>query len=298
MGINVGEGVLGLSVLGEDTGGDVVDLADEAEHGVLRQVLEGELALRHVTGVGLAEDGMTVTGNDAASVEGRPEVVLDVGIGKIVTDNLLHLGEPVEDLLVGETVEGTSETVETSGQREHGGGEGRANQVGGVGRDVTTLVIGVDGEVESHELNEVLLVGETELVGQVVGVILVGLDGSNLSILENVAVNARGNGGELRNEVHGVLEGKAPVILLGETLGVGLSELRLVLQSGDGKGELGHGVEGVGAAVDELLNELGDLGAGSPVGGETLNLLSSGDLTGQQEPEETWRMSVRRFSNI
>jgi hypothetical protein len=47
-------------------------------------------------------------------------------------------------------------------------------------------------------------------------------------------------------------------------------------------------VEVAGAAVDELLNELGDVGAGSPLGGEVADLLLRGDLAGQEEPEETF----------
>jgi hypothetical protein len=41
------------------------------------------------------------------------------------------------------------------------------------------------------------------------------------------------------------------------------------------------------AAVDQLLDELGDVGAGGPLGGEVANLLLGGDLTGQEKPEET-----------
>jgi hypothetical protein len=48
-------------------------------------------------------------------------------------------------------------------------------------------------------------------------------------------------------------------------------------------------VKGVGAAVDELLNELGDIGASSPLGRQITDLLLGGDLTGQQKPEETLR---------
>jgi hypothetical protein len=46
-------------------------------------------------------------------------------------------------------------------------------------------------------------------------------------------------------------------------------------------------VEGVGAAVNELLNELGEIGAGSPLSGEVANLLLGGNLTSEEEPEET-----------
>jgi hypothetical protein len=72
VGVDVGVGVLGLAVLGENTGGDLVDLADELEHWVVGKVLLGELALGDVAGVGLAEDGVAVTGDDLASLEGGP----------------------------------------------------------------------------------------------------------------------------------------------------------------------------------------------------------------------------------
>lgn len=101
VGIDVGVGILGLAVLGEDTGGDLVDLGDELEHRVVGQVLLGELALGDVAGIGLAEDGVAVAGNDLAGLEGGPEVVLDGLIGQIVANGLLHLLEPDEDLLVG-----------------------------------------------------------------------------------------------------------------------------------------------------------------------------------------------------
>lgn len=187
-----------------------------------------------------------------------------------------------------QAVQGTSQAVKTGRQGEHGGAQGAADQVGGVGADVATLVVSVDGQVQTHQLNEVAVAAEAELVGQVEGVILVLLDGGNLAILEDVAVDAGGNVGQLGNEVHGVLEGVVPVVLLVDTLGIGLGEGRLVLEGGHGKGELSHGVESAGAAVDELLNELGEVGAGSPLGGQVADLLLGGDLAGQEQPEEAF----------
>lgn len=275
-------------MLGKNTGGDLVDLGDELEHGVVRKVLESELALGDVTRIGLAENGVTVTGDDTTAIEGGPEVVGDGLVGEIVADDLLHLLEPDEDFLVGETVEGTGETVETGGEREVRRGESRADQVGGVGGDVATFVIGVDGQVKTHQLNKVLVVAEAELVGQVEGVILVLLDGSDLAILEDVAVDLRGDGGQLGDEVHAVLEGVLPVLLLVDTLGVGLGESGLVLESSDGERELRHGVEGAGAAVDQLLDELGEIGASGPLSREVADLLLRGNLAGKEKPEETF----------
>lgn len=259
----------------------------EYEATALWELTEAEGALGHVAGVGLAEDGVAVTGDDTARVEGVPEVLGDGLVAEVVTNLLLHDGEPVKDLLVGEAVEGTGETVKAGGEREEGRAQGRADEVGGVGRDVATLVVSVDGEVETHQLDEVLVLAEAELVGEVEAVVLVLLDGRDLAAAEDVLVDAGRDGGELSNEVHRVLESVAPVLLLVDTLGVRLGERRGLLERGDGDRELGHRVEVVGAVVDQLLNELGDGGPGGPVGGQVADLLLSGDLAGEEEPEET-----------
>jgi len=287
VGVDVGVWVLRLSVLGQHTRGDLVNLADKLEHWVVREMLKRKLALGHVAGICLAEDGVAVTGDDTAGLEGRPEVVLDVLVAEVGADTGLHLLEPLEDFLVGESVEGTGETVETGGEGEHGGGEGGTDKVGGVGGDVATLVVGVNGQVKTHELDEVAVVGETELLGEVVGVILVLLNGGDLAVFVNVAVDAGGDGGEFSDEVHGVLEVVLPVLGLLDTTCVGLGEGGFTLESSDGKGKLGHGMEVAGASVDELLNILRNLGAGSPLGGKVADLLLGWDLTSQEEPEET-----------
>lgn len=87
-------------MLGQDTRSNLVDLADELEHRVIREVAESKLALRHVTRVGLTEHGVPVARDDLASVQGGPEVVLDSLVAEIVANGLLHLLKPDEDLLV------------------------------------------------------------------------------------------------------------------------------------------------------------------------------------------------------
>ncbi len=288
MGIDVREWVLGFAVLGKNAWGDLVNLRDKLEHWVLWEVLLGENALSHVSWIGLAENGVAVTWNNTSSVKGRPEVLLDLLIGEIVANGLLHLNEPLEDLLVGESVKWAGKTVKTGSDGEHWGREGGSDQVGGVGGNVATLVVGVDGEVESHELNEGLVVTETELVGEIEGVILVLLDSGDLTILVDVLVNAGGDGWKLCDEVHGILEGVSPVVLLVDALGVSLGEGRLVLKSVDGNGELSHWVEGRWTAVDQLLDKLGNVGASSPLSGEVADLLLRWNLAGEEEPEETF----------
>lgn len=101
MSVDVGVWVLGLSVFGEDTGRDLIHLADQLEHGVLRQLAKGELSLGDVARIGLAQDGVAVARDDTAGVKGVPEVFGDVGVTQVRADGLLHLGEPIEHFLVG-----------------------------------------------------------------------------------------------------------------------------------------------------------------------------------------------------
>lgn len=126
-------------------------------------------------------------------------------------------------------MERTSQAVETSSKREHGRAQSTANEVGSVGTDVSTLVIGVDGEVQAHKLNKVIVVTVAELVSQVEGVVLVLLDRGDFAVLEDIAVDLGRNGGELGNEIHGVFVGVVPVVLLVDTLSIGLGKGRLVL---------------------------------------------------------------------
>lgn len=162
---------------------------------------------------------------------------------------------------------------------------GRGSEKDG-GESEEAYMVRVDGEVQSHQINKVLVSTKAELVGQVEAVVFVSLDGRNLSVLVDVAVDLGSDGGELGNQVHRVLKGVAPVVLLVEALGVRLCERRLVLKCGDGERELGHGVQRVGGSVDELLDKLGHLGARSPLGRERAHLLLGGDFARQEKPEE------------
>lgn len=181
----------------------------------------------------------------------------------------------------------TGKTVKTSSQREVRRAESTADKVSGVSAHVTTLVIRVDGQVETHQLNKVLVVAKSELVSQVESIVLVLLNSSDFAVLEYVAVNARSDRGKLGDEVHGVFESVLPVFLLVDALGVGLGEQRFMLQSSHSEGELSHGVKIAGAAVNELLDKLGDVRASGPFSGQVADLLLAGDFSSEQEPEET-----------
>ena len=281
MGIDVREGVLSLSVLSQDTWSNLVDLADELEHGVIGQMLLSKGPLGHVAGVGLTENGVAVSGDNLASLKSRPQVVADGFVAKVVANCGLHLGEPVQHFLVGKTVQGAGKTIETSGKGEHGGAESASDQVGSVGADIATLVVSVDGEVQSHQLDKVLVFAEAQLVGKVEAVVLILLDGSDLSALEYVLVDPGGDRRELGDQVHRVLKGVSPVFGLLHALGVRLGEGGFVLESVHSDGELCHWVKVAWAAVDQLLNKFGDVRTSGPFGREVADLLLAGDFASQ-----------------
>lgn len=149
--VDVGVGVLGLTVLGEDAGRDLVDLGDELEEGVLRQVLQRELALRSVARIGLTQDGVTVAGHYLTGVERVPESGLHlVGSGVQRAYLLLELDYPAEHLLVGKAVQGAGKGGHTSGVREIRIGQSGTDETGGVRRGISSLVVSEQAQKGLH----------------------------------------------------------------------------------------------------------------------------------------------------
>lgn len=283
--VYVGPRVLCLAGFQEDVGNDVVDLFDELEHGVVRGVLETEFTLGGVSGVSLSQDGVTETGPDTG-LQVIPDVFLDLFIRRVLSDGISHLVDGSQDFLVGQTVQGTGQTVQGGSVRQEGVREGGTDEVRGVGGNVSTFVVRVNGQVQSHQLDETGIVSVAEHVGQVPRVVLGRVNGGDLAVSVDVLENSTGNGGKLGDQVHGILVDGLPVVLLGGTLGVSLGERRVVVERSDGERELRHGVQGVGASVDQVFDKLGQFTSGGPFGGETLDLFSGGDFTSDQEPEQ------------
>lgn len=80
MGVDIGPGVLGLTLLQEHIGHDLVKLGNQLKHGVIGQVLQGKLALAGVTRVRLPQDGVAVAWHNLRredTVHPTPELRLD-----------------------------------------------------------------------------------------------------------------------------------------------------------------------------------------------------------------------------
>ena len=107
-------------------------------------------------------------------------------------------------------------------------------------------MIRVDGEVESHELDELLVLSESKEGGQVLGVIGGRVDGGELVSSVGVSVDSTSDVGELGDEIHGVIEGGLPVLSLVDSVLVGLSEGGVVVELRE-EGERGR--EGMKSAL-------------------------------------------------
>ena len=59
----------------------------------------------------------------------------------------------------------------------------------------------MDGDVETHQLDEAGLVAEAKEVGQVPGVVLGGIDSGDFALTIDVAVDTTSNVGELGNTI-------------------------------------------------------------------------------------------------
>lgn len=272
----------------QDDGSELREALDELHNRAGLELRAGVTVARESSEarVGLTEDGMAVTGDNAARLESVPEVVGDLLVARVVTDVLLELKRPVEHLLVGETVERASETVEGSGVREVGVRERRADKVSSVGRDVATLVVAVDSDVKTEVVSETLLVAVAELVREVLDQVTRGVDNLlAVTLAVDVEVDARGDRGELGNEIKRVLEGGLPVLSLLDAAVVRVSELAVVVEGRNSRRELGHGVQALGERVNDLLNVLRELGTRHEVLREALHLLRGGDLASKDKPE-------------
>lgn len=277
-------------MLGQDSWSNLGILLDQLEDRVGqhiwsagRKVHEGLEAW-----VRLAQHTVSISRNNTARVQSGPEIVSDVLVCEVVSDLLPHVKDPAKHFLGGEAVQRTSKTHQTRAVAEERVAEGAANQVGGVGRDISALVVSVQGEIQSQQVVEVCVLLATlakqhcEVVGPVlVGVQDLGTDRVDLIRTEDESSDTR----DLSQQRDAVFESWLPVVGLAETLLVGLCKHGLRIQSTHSYGELGHGVHVLGKRLDQVQNMLWQMRLLGQLAREGPNLGGRGDLARQQQPE-------------
>ena len=144
MSIHVGPGVLDLASLEENGGHQLIQLRYHLEQLVIRQVLKGKLPLTSVAGVSFSEDCMSISRHHTTRLQKSPDIGLGFVISEVHADLLHHAVKEDQHLLVGKPVERPGQAAHASGEGEVGVRKRRADQVGGVGRNIATLVVTVE----------------------------------------------------------------------------------------------------------------------------------------------------------
>jgi len=294
--IYVGPWVLSLALLEEDVGNDLVKLGDELEELVVGKVLESEFSLAGVSGISLSENSVTVARDDSTTLERVPDEVSELLIGNFVGAKVGDkLSEPDKDFLVGKTVKRSSQTVQSGGEGKVRVRKSRADQVRSVGGDVATFVIGVNGEVKSHKLNEFGII-ESDHVAVVGGPVKAGVSGGKVTVLAvEIVENLSGDGRKVGNAVHAIFVDIFPVGGLVNTLGVSLGELGLGVHESNSGGELGHWVDILGEVIEHLSDVRWEASSLVPLVGERLSLLGGWNFAGNKEPEKSFGKRFATF---
>mmetsp|Transcript_16815 Transcript_16815/g.28950 ORF Transcript_16815/g.28950 Transcript_16815/m.28950 type:complete len:428 (+) Transcript_16815:215-1498(+) len=286
--VHIGIRVGYLSVLGQNTGHEMVNGIDDFEKRVIGHVLQSELALAGVPRVRLTKDGVSVARNDLFGIERLPREFGN-GVGIHLLALLLELGlqrlDPLEDLLVGESVEGSGEGVESGGVGEVGIREGGSDKVGGVRGGISSLVIGVDAEVESHEFVEAGIVVSKHAAE--VARIIKGLILGHNTVEVDIAVDGSGNFRKESKNVENVLQGILVILILGHSIGVRLGKDRSSLSRTQPNRKLRHGMHLLGKGVEKRNDMRRELGTALvKFLRESIDLFLGGNLGREQEPNE------------
>ena len=128
-GIDVGVRVLDLADGAKNTGNGLEASSSKVADVVVLDVLISEGLQVHESGIGVSEDSMTVAWDNSAFSQSFSDELFDdflVRFFSLVV--VFEACEPLEALLVGKTVQRSSETVHGSRVREIGVSKGRANQ--------------------------------------------------------------------------------------------------------------------------------------------------------------------------
>mmetsp|Transcript_12423 Transcript_12423/g.20598 ORF Transcript_12423/g.20598 Transcript_12423/m.20598 type:complete len:259 (+) Transcript_12423:629-1405(+) len=151
-------------------------------------------------------------------------------------------------------------------------------------RSISSLVIGMDAQVETHEFIETWII-VTKHAAEISRIIQGGILGDD-TVVVNIAVDNGGNFRELGNDIENILQGMDVVLRLGDTVGVGLGKLGFRLTGVKTNGELSHWVHVFGKGVEDGHDVGWKCRSGVKLDGQGISLFLGGDLRGEQEPQQ------------
>lgn len=88
----------------------------------------------------------------------------------------------------------------------------------------------MDGDVKTKEFDESRVLAKAKEVGQIPRIILGRVNGGELASTINITIDATRYVGKFRNEIHRIFENGTPIVLFGDTLLVGFSKSRIMIE--------------------------------------------------------------------
>ncbi len=162
----------------ENTRSHLADLLDQLDDGAVTQLGTGvaELAEGGESRVGLTEDGVTVTGHDTADLRVDQRYSLICSSEAFSPTASCMAKRPAENSWLARPCRGPQDREGQPSTRGKGPREPNRPS-GSVGRNVTTLVVTVDGNVETEVVGHTLVVAVANHVGVVADQVEVRVDG-------------------------------------------------------------------------------------------------------------------------
>jgi hypothetical protein len=119
-----------------------------------------------------------------------------------VSEFLLDFDKPSEGFLSSKAMEWASESVETCRVGQIRIRQSGTDQMGSVSRHVTSLVVGMDGEITSHALGEGLGVSKSEHVRQIGTIVQTWVRSNEIVIEIRVTIDVTSSWSNLSNKIH------------------------------------------------------------------------------------------------
>jgi len=153
-------------------------------------------------------------------------------------------------------------------------------------------MIGMDGDVKSHELMEFRVV-EAQHVRVVCTIVQCSISSSDVFVVAVFVCEDKGcNSRALSGEVEAIFKSRFPVFGFVDTAVVGLHEVRLGLAHQDTCGELSHGMHIFRECLDESFLFVSEGTTVEEVFLERSHLRVAGKFSSEEEPESTFGVGL------
>lgn len=284
-GVDVRIWVFDLADGSQDSGDGVEAFSGQIADVVVFDVAVGKALEMHESGISVSQHSMSVSRNDSAFLESLSHVLLDdllIGLFSLV--EVLELGQPLQAFLVGKAVQWSSKAVHGSGEGKIRISKCRSDEVAGVCRDISSLMIRVNGKISSNALLHLMLV-EPKHVREVASPIESVIRSDEVATVVLVPVDSGADVRQLGKQIHRILEIMLPVLSLVGSRLISLEELAVDLQVEHRHGEHGHWMEILGKVGDEMQVVLAEISSVSPLARKRVKFLLSRVPSGRQQEE-------------